>query len=458
MGVVTGFVAPWLSVRRAAPRYSASVLRKVPRLFVPIPVIAAVAVAFVACGRTVLDAPGARGGAGHATGGAGLGAAGHGGTGGLAAGGFAGFATGGGATGGFAGFQTGGFAGFQTGGFAGFQTGGFAGFQTGGFAGFSDLAGAGGSAIAGADGGTIIIGADGGVSAGCISGTNNCAGPFVAQFCVNGAFVPVPCQMGCIDGVCAECMPGTSTCASEGSVQACSATGILLPPLDCPASCLNGVCISCTDGDTRCSGDATTQQTCKAGQWTADVSCSFVCVDNMCGQSRRHVFVTSQAFVAGDLGGLPGADDICRRLAVAAGLSSSYIAWLSDDTGSPMSRFPKNVGPYVLVDGTVVANNWGELTSGMLQHPIELNEMGGPPPPRFGNVSPFAVWTDTSTSGALSQSGASCNNWSDPMGTEVLIGSSQSQDASWTEGAGEGSAGATPSVCGVSAPIYCFEQ
>ena len=49
-------------------------------------------------------------------------------------------------------------------------------------------------------------------------------------------------------------------------------------------------------------------------------------------------------------------------------------------TTSPDSRFSRGVGPYVLVDGTIVANNWSDLTSGTLRHAIDETETGRPPP------------------------------------------------------------------------------
>ena len=51
------------------------------------------------------------------------------------------------------------------------------------------------------------------------------------------------------------------------------------------------------------------------------------------------------------------------------------MAWLSDSTASPSTRFTRSSVPYVLPDGTtVVANNWADLTHGTLQFPINLAE------------------------------------------------------------------------------------
>ena len=51
------------------------------------------------------------------------------------------------------------------------------------------------------------------------------------------------------------------------------------------------------------------------------------------------------------------------------------MAWLSDSTASPSSRFTHSSVPYVLPDGTtVVANDWADLTGGTLQHLINMDE------------------------------------------------------------------------------------
>ena len=295
----------------------------------------------------------------------------------------------------------------------------------------------------------------------CVEGTNSCADAQTAAICSGGVIQTFSCPMGCFDGVCAECVPGSTTCETENAVQTCGPDGIWQPAQTCDALCVNGACGTCVEGSTRCASHES-QQTCKGGRWTAVADCEFVCVGDACGKNVRRVFVTSQAFVAGELGGLTGADDICQKLAISAGLSRSYAAWLSDETGSPVTRFPKDAGPYVLFDGTVVANNWTDLTSGVLRHPIDLNEWGGPPAQGSGNITPFAIWTDTSANGTLSTTfpgDGSCSRWSDPTGMNVVFGSYQFATGNWSELGAEGSgAGTTPAICENSAALYCFEQ
>jgi hypothetical protein len=252
-----------------------------------------------------------------------------------------------------------------------------------------------------------------------------------------------------------ECRPNTAVCTSEKTLQICNDKGLQLPPQTCDGACLDGACVGCAEGTTRCASHEG-QQTCKGGQWTAATDCEFVCVGEACSKNPRHVFVTSQTFTGGEIGGLTGADDICRGLAVKAGLSSSYFAWLSDSTGSPATRFPEDVGPYILVDGTIVANNWTDLTSGTLRHPIDLTESGGPPPKgSAGCVSP-AAWSDTTNHGARAAALGACDDWVNPMASAASFGAIEST-SNWSDACMLVSSAAMQ-VCGGTAPLYCFEQ
>ncbi|MHA1529067.1 MAG: hypothetical protein ACTSVG_08600, partial [Alphaproteobacteria bacterium] len=68
----------------------------------------------------------------------------------------------------------------------------------------------------------------------------------------------------------------------------------------------------------------------------------------------KTVFVTSASF-NGTLGGLTGADAKCQAEADGPASivpSGTYLAWLSDGTDSPNTRFTKTAHPYLLPDGT----------------------------------------------------------------------------------------------------------
>ncbi|MEM8994240.1 MAG: hypothetical protein AAGF23_05545 [Acidobacteriota bacterium] len=160
---------------------------------------------------------------------------------------------------------------------------------------------------------------------------------------------------------------------------------------------------------------------------------------------ERTVFVTSETF-DGNLGGtLADGDDICQFYADQAGLDGVFEAWLSDATGSPASRFGRG-GSFILVDGTLVAKHWPDLTDGSLRHAIDLTELGT-------TLSAGAmVWTNTRTDG--STLGADdCGGWGAFSGLGA-VGWADRSDAAWTEPAGNPTA-----LCGDGGQhLYCFES
>lgn len=152
-----------------------------------------------------------------------------------------------------------------------------------------------------------------------------------------------------------------------------------------------------------------------ANSWTPDpntvcVGKSFTQINNCTSETRtvfgtklacplpssKKVFVTSKAY-DGNLDGVVGADAKCQELASAAGLSGVYLAWIAtDDTNDPESRFVKNDGPYVLVDGTKIAENWEGLIDGYLLHSISKSEKSLSP---SGSSGGSYVWTNVATNG-----------------------------------------------------------
>jgi len=67
--------------------------------------------------------------------------------------------------------------------------------------------------------------------------------------------------------------------------------------------------------------------------------------------------------------------------AMAASLPGTYKAWVSTNqaNGTPATRFTQSATPYVLVNGTKIANNWADLIDGTLLAPINRTETGGNP-------------------------------------------------------------------------------
>ncbi len=160
------------------------------------------------------------------------------------------------------------------------------------------------------------------------------------------------------------------------------------------------------------------------------------------GPSGKRVFITSTSH-DGNLGGLTGADAICNARASAAGLSGAYLAWMSDSTSSPDTRFTKFTGDYILVDNTVIANNWTDLTDGDIDSAINVTETGA----SLNN----SVWTATSTDGTLEHPSFHCSNWTNNTGsTRAMMGIGSASSASWTNDSRE--------RCFELASLYCFEQ
>jgi hypothetical protein len=288
-----------------------------------------------------------------------------------------------------------------------------------------------------------------------LEGPNICADPQTVQSCFGGEPVTFACPMGCFAGACAQCVPGTSTCDTPSSVQTCNAAGSLEPSLACASGCKNGACVDCVDGATRCASPQA-EQTCKGGVWTPAVDCPFVCAGYACGKDPKNVFVLPFLIEGGTIGGLANADSLCQLNNNK--LPGTYRAWLSDSTGSPATRFSKEGGPYQLVDGTVVANNWSDLTSGKIRHAIDLLPSGGminllgqstcqdfPP-----------VWSNTQTNGQTLAPSLDCGDWLDPTAIDAAWGDIALTDGNWTD-ACRAYHDPTP-ACHDQAAFYCFEQ
>ena len=97
-------------------------------------------------------------------------------------------------------------------------------------------------------------------------------------------------------------------------------------------------------------------------------------------QHEKTVFVTSESF-NGNLGGLAGADAICQAEADGPASivpSGTYLAWLSDGTDSPDTRFTRSAHPYTLPDGTKIAEDFSDMTDGSILHTFNIDPTGKP--------------------------------------------------------------------------------
>ncbi|MEZ4449884.1 MAG: DUF4215 domain-containing protein [Nannocystaceae bacterium] len=180
---------------------------------------------------------------------------------------------------------------------------------------------------------------------------------------------------------------------------------------------------------------------CDDGNQVPDDGC-----DNACVRDRL-VYVSEELFGPKSIGNLDGADLECRKIALANNQPNptAFKAWLSNDSQSPATRFYKSTGRYVLVTGSVVADNWDDLTDGTLQHGIDRTLDG-----KLTTDKP--VWTSTMPDGVGWGDGKHCLSWTtsdiNTFGRQGVTGYS---DAFWTDIDVELS-------CGNAGAIYCFEQ
>jgi len=175
------------------------------------------------------------------------------------------------------------------------------------------------------------------------------------------------------------------------------------------------------------------------------------------------VFTTSVGYT-GNLGGLTGADQKCQARAAAATppLAGTFMAWLSDSTTSAASRLPTHgTLPYVMVDGTVVASDWTDLTDltgNLLQHMITVDENGNTVPGTDDVCSGFGghyVWTNSADDGTIYDPAQTCQNLTSALSTDKgNTGSASTNQAStsfwssWCHG----------QSCDSLAALYCVQQ
>ncbi|NUP06465.1 MAG: hypothetical protein HOW73_10440 [Polyangiaceae bacterium] len=167
--------------------------------------------------------------------------------------------------------------------------------------------------------------------------------------------------------------------------------------------------------------------------------------DDGCETLGRRVFITADP-VSAKFPGVAGADQICQDAAEAVGMLGHWQAWVSVFQDAATDRFLHSNVPYFLLDMTVVANDWTDLTDGTLLHGIDLDEhMIAPSTPR-------PVWTGTFPDGTTAQ-GGDCNGWTDDTEGSATIGVSLANNtkSNWTMG-GEVQCTA-PDV-----HLYCFEK
>jgi hypothetical protein len=272
------------------------------------------------------------------------------------------------------------------------------------------------------------------------------------------------CGGGGVPSVCGGA-PGGGLCPSGSDGTVCRAAA---GPCDVAEVCANGACpadvlVAAAQDSTctpyACDGNVANCMTSCGGTWHC--ATGYGCSErtpNKLGTCKpaKYVFVTSTEFNA-SFGGLTGADGICAARATAALLTGTYLAWLSTAAGSPSTRFTRHAGPYVQLNGTLVAESYTDLTDGSLAFSafgdgIQIAETGTYP--ANGPVDPdkHYVWTATNTDGTPDSVAAntSCAGFTSASASFTAGIGDWHIDFQWTD------RGAVP--CNVNARLYCFEQ
>jgi cysteine-rich repeat protein len=268
------------------------------------------------------------------------------------------------------------------------------------------------------------------------SDSSTSEGETAGENCGNGLVDP---GEACDDGNTNEDDECTSACSfpicGDGilsGVEECD-DGNIDPTDDCLPNCVPA---SCGDGFVHVGAEQ-----CEADGDDGCIGCIV---------SFRRVFVTSELYVGGALGGLEGADAICNEHAASAGLGGEFKAWLSSDGESPSTRFTTWEVPYVLPNDPMpeLVSGWIDLVDGSpLLLPIVVTESGTPLLAGAICSESDRVWTGTKADGLAHAQHCSGFTTSNAIGA---LGAASSF-MSWTL--------CNPMAnCATAARLYCFQQ
>ncbi len=192
-----------------------------------------------------------------------------------------------------------------------------------------------------------------------------------------------------------------------------------------------------------------------SGQGEGVVEC-----DADCRCVGRMVFISSQKY-NGDMGGLSGADDLCREMAATFDKkhAANYVAWLSDEHDSMLDRIEHSEifanTPYVLRSGVAVAASFEALLANGPWPGIDITET-------YESVSNVTVWTGTGKDGDHVSESDYCGNWNSKSdGIKAWVGRNRlvadaldydewKEQRNWTSWLSK--------YCDSKYRIYCFEN
>jgi len=122
----------------------------------------------------------------------------------------------------------------------------------------------------------------------------------------------------------------------------------------------------------------------------------------------------------------------------------TFRAWLSTPSMAAADRLLHSRGRYMLTNGLVAAQNWDELTSGVLQNPIAVDESS--------QTKEDFVWTGSLPDGQPALGSEFCGEWQETMGFLIFggLGYSLATDGTWSFFDQGG--------CDLDSSLYCIEQ
>lgn len=159
--------------------------------------------------------------------------------------------------------------------------------------------------------------------------------------------------------------------------------------------------------------------------------------------SDHRIFVTGAVF-NGAMGGLAGADTLCKQAAEGAGLTRQYRAILSNSTDDAEKRLNITGGVYMFTNSstrTLIAASgidlWGTNID-PLKNEINRSEQYA--------IITDSVWTGTGNEGGQI-AGNTCNDWTLTSGTG-FYGNPNQVNSDWVED--------TPENCTNTNHLYCI--
>lgn len=180
------------------------------------------------------------------------------------------------------------------------------------------------------------------------------------------------------------------------------------------------------------------------GAVTGDLACGAGCVfDTSDCSFPRYVFRTQGKF-SGNLGGLAGADAICQSQADSAGLSGTFVAFLSTSTTDAIDRLTDDYRDYYTTHGVpkFLATDKADLLDGLAAS-IAVDAQGA-----ATDANP-RTWTGTDTGGVAYPS-RTCSNWTATSGSGEQGNSGVFANTQWYT--------ALADTCSNQWAFYCFEQ